>query len=167
LRRVYAAIAALIRRPAVGELVKRAFSDSNLAVYRLSGGRLWNKVRDGDIVLLTTKGSRTGRERVSPLCTVSHGQGWALIGSNVGGPKHPAWVHNLRADPHARLTFGTDEVPVTAHEVTDTAVWDEVFSSFVDVNDGYASYVTKTTRRLPIFLMTADGAATAEGRATQ
>ena len=154
MRRLYAGLGALIRRPDIGDPVKRAFSQANLFVYRASKGRLWNRIRRGEIVVLTTRGRRSGEKRVSPLVTVPHGRGWALIGSNAGGARNPAWVYNLRARPEATLTFGADDVAVTAREVVDETVWAEIFEAFVAANEGYATYVEKTTRRLPIFLLT-------------
>jgi deazaflavin-dependent oxidoreductase (nitroreductase family) len=153
MRRVYATIAILIRRRGIGELVKQGFSKANLAVYRLSGGRLWNRFRHGEIVLLTTTGRRSGNPHTAPLVTVPWEDGWAVIGSNAGGQRHPAWVHNLRAGQIAVLTIGTDEIPVMSVEVEDTREWQQIFDQFVAANEGYASYVTKTTRHLPIFVL--------------
>lgn len=153
LKRIYAGIAVLIRRPVVGDTVKRAFSTANKAVYRASRGRLWNRFRQGEIILLTTTGRRSGRNRRCPLVTVRTDAGYAVIGSNAGGPTHPAWVHNLRANPHADLTIGTRHLPVTAREVLDAAEWDRLFALFVLAHDGYADYVTKTSRHLPIFTL--------------
>lgn len=153
MRRIYAAIAVLIRRRGIGDAVKRAFSQSNLAVYRLSGGRLWNKFRRGQIMLLTTRGRRSGEPRVSPLVVVAWQDGWAIVGSNAGGAHHPAWVHNLRADPHAILTIRTERIPVRSAEVNDEQVWQEIFARFIEANEGYSSYVTKTNRHLPIFIL--------------
>jgi deazaflavin-dependent oxidoreductase (nitroreductase family) len=153
MRRIYAAIAVLIRRQGVGEWVKRAFSRSNLAVYKLSKGRLWNTFRHGQIMLLTTHGRRSGEPRTSPLVIVPWDGAWAAIGSNAGGANHPAWVHNLRADPRAVLTIGTEEIAVRGVEVEDEPTWQQIFSRFVEANEGYASYVTKTSRHLPIFVL--------------
>jgi deazaflavin-dependent oxidoreductase (nitroreductase family) len=153
MRRIYAAIAVLIRRRGIGEAVKHAFSKSNLAVYRLSGGRLWNTFRRGQIMLLTTRGRHSGEPRVSPLVVVPWHEGWAIVGSNAGGAHHPAWVHNLRADPRAVLTIRTEEISVRGAEVDDEQVWREIFARFVAANEGYSSYVTKTSRHLPIFIL--------------
>ena len=155
LTRVYAGIAALIRQPHVGTVVKRAFSGANELVYRASGGRLWNRFRDGEIVLLSTTGRLSGRERRCPLVTVRDGERYCVIGSNVGGPAHPAWVHNLRADPRAILTVGAQRIPVLADEVSDRNDWDRIFALFVLAHDGYADYTDRTTRRLPIFTLSA------------
>jgi deazaflavin-dependent oxidoreductase (nitroreductase family) len=106
-------------------------------------------------MLLTTTGRRSGQPRSCPLVIVRDAVGYAAIGSNVGGPTSPGWVHNLRAEPRAELTIGRRRIAVTAREVEDAGEWERIFGLFVAAHDGYADYVSRTSRRLPIFTLTA------------
>lgn len=74
------------------------------AVIRVSGGRLgaWNYGRDGmGMVILTTTGRRSGQPRVVPLFALADGDRWAVVASNAGDDRLPAWYLNLQANPEA------------------------------------------------------------------
>ena len=75
-------------------------------VYRWTGGRStaapW--VSGVPVVMVTTPGARSGRSITTPILGVPEGRGIVVIGSNFGQAHHPAWIHNLRAHPHARVS---------------------------------------------------------------
>jgi len=71
-------------------------------LHRVTGGRL-SSVMATPVVMLTTKGARSGRERTTPLIYFSEGDDVILIASNYGKTRHPAWYHNLKANPDATL----------------------------------------------------------------
>lgn len=136
------------------EIAKRTYSGVHKFVFRVSGGRVWNSMRGGDILLMTSIGCRSGVKRCNALLTVQHHDGYCVIGSNAGGPTDPAWVSNLMADPRAWLTLPKgSELAVRARRVTDGHEWEAIFQCFVAVHDGYAAYVKATSRRLPIFVL--------------
>src|SRR3954447_5834004 len=74
-----------------------------VAEYEASGGATANTLRDTGllIIIVTTRGNKTGKIRKTALMRVEHDGEYALIGSQGGLPRHPVWVHNLRADPTA------------------------------------------------------------------
>jgi len=77
----------------------RLIAAVNLALYRLTGGRLGGRFGRIRILLLTTKGRRSGRRRTQPLLYVEDGAALAVVASNWGNRRHPAWYLNLQADP--------------------------------------------------------------------
>lgn len=56
-------------------------------------------------IRLTTTGAKTGKERTVPVMGLRDGEAWVVVASNWGGERHPAWYHNLRADPEVRVTY--------------------------------------------------------------
>jgi deazaflavin-dependent oxidoreductase (nitroreductase family) len=76
-------------------------------VFRLTGGRTTASSWLGgvEITMLTTTGAKSGRERTLPVLGLPDGDGMIVIASNLGRPRHPAWCHNLRADPRATIRF--------------------------------------------------------------
>ena len=74
-----------------------------VAEYEASGGRRANTLRDTGlpIVIVTTRGNKTGKLRKTPLMRVEHDGEYALVASLGGRPEHPVWYHNLKADPEA------------------------------------------------------------------
>lgn len=105
------------------------------------------------VVLLTTRGAKTGAVRKSPLMRVEHGGQYAAIASKGGAPKHPSWYFNLKADPEAVLQDGAEAFDVVAAEIEgeERELW---FQRGVEAYPPYAEYQKKTDRLIPVFLLT-------------
>src|SRR5919205_279177 len=89
--------------------------------YERSGGREANTLRDTGlpVIIVTTRGNKSGKIRKIALMRVEHDGEYALIGSMGGAPKHPVWVHNLRADPTAvMIQDGPEPWDADVREVT-------------------------------------------------
>lgn len=127
----------------------------DLALQRRTGGRLsLLKLAGMPSMLLITTGRRTGRTRETPLLYVPHGREYVVIGSNWGGPRHPAWSANLLAQPEAVVRIGTREVPVRARLVEGAEreqLWREVITPAWPAYDDYAARAGQ--RRLRVFVL--------------
>ncbi|GHB08882.1 MULTISPECIES: nitroreductase family deazaflavin-dependent oxidoreductase [Streptomyces] len=122
-----------------------------------SGGTQGTTLRGMPVILLTTRGAKSGKLRKTPLMRVEHGGEYAVVASLGGAPKHPVWYYNVLADPHVELRDGTVQQDMTAREVTgeEKAVWwDRAVEAFPD----YADYQTKTDREIPVFVLSPSGA---------
>jgi deazaflavin-dependent oxidoreductase (nitroreductase family) len=106
------------------------------------------------VVLLTTRGRKSGQPRLSPLLYVHGGDVLYVIGSNFGQPRHPAWTANLLADPEAVVTLAGQRIPVHATLIEDPARKQDIFAEFVDTAKPYAAYRARTTRDMRIFALT-------------
>lgn len=124
--------------------------------YENSGGTKGTTVRGMPVVLLTTRGAKSGKLRKSPVMRVEHDGVYAVVASLGGAPKHPLWYHNVVADPHVELRDGPDLSDRVAREVTgdEKALWwERAVAAYPD----YADYQKKTTRQIPVFVLeTAD-----------
>lgn len=103
---------------------------------------------------LTTTGRKTGRQRPVPLYAFEDGDGLVVVGSWAGGPKDPAWVGNLRAEPRATVKVGKVERSVRAREVQVPS--DERDRLWTLVTEGfryYQTYQRKTERVIPLFVL--------------
>ena len=124
--------------------------------YERSGGREANTLLDTGwpIIIVTTRGNKTGKLRKTALMRVEHDGEYLLVASMGGAPKHPVWYHNLVADPDAVVIQDGPE-PFDAHvrELSgdERAVW---WERAVAAYPPYAEYQTKTTRLIPVFLAT-------------
>ena len=155
MNRIYDTMSGVMRdRPALGDAALKAMYKSHIVIFKLSGGRLWNQMSDGQIMLLTTTGRRSGESRTGPLLVLPWAAGYAICGSRGGTAKTPGWVHNLRADGRATLTARRRDLPVRAEEVTDPARYAEVFEALAEAHNGYRLYARESVRKLPIFLLT-------------
>jgi F420H(2)-dependent quinone reductase len=86
----------------------------NVPLYRLSGGRLMGKVGRAPVLLLTTTGRRSGQPRTAPIVYLADGERLALINTNGGNERIPAWSLNLKANPDAEVEVGRKRKSVRA-----------------------------------------------------
>jgi deazaflavin-dependent oxidoreductase (nitroreductase family) len=121
--------------------------------YEHSGGTEGATLRGKPIILLTTKGAKSGKLRKTPLMRVEHNGEYAVVASLGGAPKHPVWYYNIKAEPHVELRDGTVNKDYTAREVfgEEKAQW---WERAVEVWPDYANYQTKTDRQIPVFVLT-------------
>jgi deazaflavin-dependent oxidoreductase (nitroreductase family) len=127
-----------------------AFNKSIIDEFRANDGKVTGQFANANLLLLTTTGAKSGQPRVSPLAYFRIDGKLIIIGSFAGAPVNPAWVHNLRADPRARVEVGTDDFDVTARELP-AAERDALFEKVAAAAPGFAEYQSKTDRVIPLF----------------
>ena len=128
----------------------------HVTLYRLTNGRIGGKFIAGiPILLLTTTGRCSGRRRIRPLAYVRDANRFVLCASNGGSPHHPAWYHNLRATSRAEIQVGPEHLAVSA-KTADPTERSQLFPRFVEMYKGYAAYEHKTSRQIPLVLLTPD-----------
>ena len=124
----------------------------NVSIYRVSGGRLMAKVAQAPVLLLTTTGRKSGQERTAPVCYLRDGERLAVIGSNAGNPRPPAWALNLLADPAAQVEIRGARSAVRAR----VAEGDERADLWRRMNalyHGFDDYEKRTDRDIKVFVL--------------
>jgi len=123
-------------------------------LYESSGGTKGTTLRDTGlpVVIVTHRGRMTGAIRKTPLMRVKDGDNYILIGSQGGAPKDPAWVHNLRADPHIELRDETIVRSMFVREVNDMTERARLWTLAVAAYPPYAEYQARTKRQIPLFV---------------
>ena len=122
-------------------------------LYETSGGTQGTELRGKPVIILTSVGARSGKIRKTPLMRVEHQGEYAVVASLGGAPKHPVWYHNLVANPHVELQDGPTKKDYQAREVHGgerDAWWERAVEAWPD----YAEYVKKTSRTIPVFVLT-------------
>jgi deazaflavin-dependent oxidoreductase (nitroreductase family) len=133
-----------------------AWVRDQVAEYESSGGQRGNTLRDTGlpVVIVTTRGNKSGRLRKTPLMRVEHDGEYLLVASQGGAPTHPVWYHNLVADPAAvTIQDGPEPFDVVVRELTGderAAWWERAVAAFPP----YADYQRKTDRLIPVFVAT-------------
>ncbi|WLQ45010.1 nitroreductase family deazaflavin-dependent oxidoreductase [Streptomyces laculatispora] len=120
--------------------------------YESSGGTEGTTMRDMPVIILTTRGAKSGKIRKTPLMRVEHNGAYAVVASQGGAPKHPVWYHNLTADPRAELQDGPVRQDMNVREVTgdEKAIW---WERAVEAFPDYADYQKKTDRQIPVLVL--------------
>ncbi len=104
------------------------------------------------ILLLDHVGAKSGRRRTSPLAYVQDGDKLVIVASKGGHPRHPAWFHNLKANPDAAVQIGREHRPVHARVATDSER-ERLWPKAVDTYSGYAEYQARTERQIPLVVL--------------
>jgi deazaflavin-dependent oxidoreductase (nitroreductase family) len=118
-----------------------------------TGGTEGVSLQGMSVVVLTSRGAKTGKLRKTPLMRVEHDGQYAVVGSLGGAPKHPVWVYNVRAEPHVELQDGPEKHDYLAHETSgeERELW---WKRAVESFPNYAGYQKKTARTIPLFVLT-------------
>ncbi|MCH2169643.1 nitroreductase family deazaflavin-dependent oxidoreductase [Myxococcota bacterium] len=125
-------------------------------IYRISGGRLLGEMIGMPVLLLSTTGARTRSRRTTALTYLPHGGAYVVIGSFLGEPRHPGWVHNLRARPRAEIQVRGRTIAVAAREAQDVER-DEIWSSLLAQEPSYRDYAERTEREIPVVVLEPEG----------
>ncbi|MEP6560062.1 MAG: nitroreductase family deazaflavin-dependent oxidoreductase [Nakamurella sp.] len=129
------------------------WNDRIIEEFRANAGRVGGNFEGAPLLLLHSIGARTGAERVSPMMYQQVGDDWAVFASKNGADSNPAWYHNLVANPQARIEVGTQTFEVTARATGDDErepIWTAQKAAY----PGFAGYEQKTSRQIPVVLLT-------------
>jgi F420H(2)-dependent quinone reductase len=128
---------------------------AHAAAVRLSGGRIRRSflfTGGMPILVLTTVGRKSGKSRSTPVGYLRHGDGFAVLASNAGNDRSPAWWLNLQADPHGEVLADRKRTKVHARRAERTeeaALWSE----FARLNPGFDEYRNLTERQIPVVVL--------------
>jgi len=125
-------------------------------IYRRSGGRLGGRLVGMPVLLLTTVGRRTGRRHETALTYLREAERLVVIASNGGAPRHPEWFRNLQVHPQAEVLIGGRRMTVQAREATGPER-ERLWARLVQAYRGYAAYQVRTSRRIPVVILSPDG----------
>ncbi|MDF2704703.1 MAG: cell entry protein [Nonomuraea muscovyensis] len=128
------------------------FNQQVIAEFRANEGRVGGMFEGSPLVLLTTTGARSGKPTTTPVMYLEDGDRIVVIASNAGADHHPAWYHNLRANPEATAEVGTETFGVKA-EFVDGEERDRLYARMVEQAAGFAEYEAKTSRRIPVVVL--------------
>jgi deazaflavin-dependent oxidoreductase (nitroreductase family) len=125
-----------------------------IETWERSGGTEGTTLRETGLpcVIVVNRGVQSGQLRRTPLMRVEAGGSYLAVGSKGGAPKNPAWVANLRADPHVEVWDGPARGDYIAREITGqerAQWWDRAVAAFAP----YAEYQERTERLIPVFLL--------------
>jgi deazaflavin-dependent oxidoreductase (nitroreductase family) len=131
--------------------VIRFFTALNVLLYRVSGGRLMNRLEGAPICLVTMTGRKSGKRKTIALMYTPHGEDVLLVASLGGAPQHPAWYYNLKAQPQVQIQAGSVRRKMLAREASPAEkkiLWPVVVANY----RSFADYQQRTTREIPLFV---------------
>jgi F420H(2)-dependent quinone reductase len=125
----------------------------HVLAYRATGGLVGHRVPGAPpMLLLDHVGAKSGKHRTTPLAYLGDGEDLVLVASKGGSPRHPAWFHNLRANPDTTVQVGSGRRAVRARVATAeerARLWPKV----VGMYRGYRHYQRRTEREIPLVIL--------------
>ena len=129
------------------------FNQHVITEFRANQGKVSGQLANMPLLLLTTTGAKSGRAITKPLVYTREGDRIVIIASFAGSPKNPPWYHNLVANPEATVEVGSERFRVRA-TATSGEERQRLFNSQAEQMPIFAEYQQKTTRQIPVFVLT-------------
>ena len=127
-------------------------TSGHTTVYKLTRGRIGGKYQGAPVALVESVGRKSGKRRTHPLLCTEDGENLVVIASKGGVDRHPAWYHNLMANPETTANWYGDVRRVRAREATGDER-ERLWEKMVDVYPPYASYQRRTERQIPVVVL--------------
>jgi deazaflavin-dependent oxidoreductase (nitroreductase family) len=124
--------------------------------FRANDGRVGGQFEGAPILVLHTKGRKSGERRINPMMYLSHDGRIFVFASKAGAPSHPDWFHNLVTTPHVTVELGTETFAAHARPV-EGAERDRIYAIQAELRPTFAEYQEKTTRTIPVVELVREG----------
>jgi deazaflavin-dependent oxidoreductase (nitroreductase family) len=128
------------------------FNTAMIDEFRANDGKVSGGFEGAPMLLLHSKGAKSGVERVNPVVYQTVGDDYVVFASKGGEPTNPDWYHNLVANPETSIEVGSETIPVTAR-VAEGDERERIWSKQKEVMPGFAEYEKKTTRQIPVVIL--------------
>ncbi len=129
------------------------YNQKTIEEFRANKGKVGGPFEGRTLLLLHHKGAKSGQERVNPVAYVRDGDHLVIVASKGGAPTNPDWYYNLVANPLVTVEVGTDKFQARAR-VAPEPERSRLYDKMVAVNPGFDEYRKKTTRKIPVFILT-------------
>lgn len=129
-----------------------AYNKPIIEEFRANKGVVGGDYEGLPLALITTKGAKTGKDRVSPVSYINDGDRVVITATNAGLDYHPQWYHNVCADPNLTVEILGEKYEATAKEIDGEErerLWEELVAS----NRRLGRYQSKTSRRIPVLVL--------------
>ncbi len=131
----------------------KAFLTLHVMLYRLTNGKIGGKMGGNPIVLLDTVGRKSGKARTTPLVYMQDGASYVITASNGGADRHPGWYYNLKEQEQTTIQVQGQKLAVTAELATEET-YNRLWAQLVAKHPQFQGYKEKTTRQIPLFILT-------------
>jgi deazaflavin-dependent oxidoreductase (nitroreductase family) len=128
------------------------FNKRIIEEFRTNQGKVGGPFQGAPVLLLTTKGAKSGRQHTTPLMYLPDGERIVVFASMGGAPKNPAWFHNLVANPVTTVEANGEQFEARAI-VAKGDERDKLFARQSKAYPQFAEYQQKTTRRIPVIVL--------------
>ena len=132
------------------------WNSSIIEEFHNNAGKVGGPFEGRTLLLLHSKGARSGRTRINPLAYLVDGDRFIVFASKGGAPTNPDWYHNLIANPEVTIEVGTETIPARA-TILEGEERDAMWARIVELMPGFGEYAKKTDRKIPAIALEKTG----------
>ena len=130
------------------------FNRKLIADLRANGGKAsGGPFKGGQLLILTTKGAKSGEPREHPLAYSEDDGVHVVVASKGGAPTHPAWFHNLVKHPIVTVEVEGETFKAKANVVEDDEEYERLYAQHAAIMPGFNEYRQKTSRKIPVIVL--------------
>ena len=129
------------------------FNRTVVEEFRANAGQVGGGFAGLPMILIETKGPKSGKTYTTPLVYLADGDSWYIFASKGGAPTNPVWFDHLKAGPDITIEVGSERFAATATELTGTER-DTIYDKQASIMTNFADYAAATTRVIPVFRLT-------------
>jgi deazaflavin-dependent oxidoreductase (nitroreductase family) len=130
-----------------------AFNNGIVEEFRANHGIVGGPFEGAPMILVTHKGAKSGVERTTPLVYTRDGDDVVIIASMGGAPSHPAWFHNIKANPQVTVEIGDESYPAHAEILMEGPERQRLYDQQAALMPNFAEYQGKTSRVIPVIVL--------------
>jgi len=134
-------------------IVAKFFMGFHVFMYRLTGGKFGSEMRGFKVLILTTKGRKSGKTFSTPLGYFERDGGYIIVASNAGGAKHPAWYYNIKGNPDDVMIQVRDKKMKVKPEIILGEKRRPLYDWIASIAPNYGEYEKKTSREIPLVFL--------------
>jgi deazaflavin-dependent oxidoreductase (nitroreductase family) len=130
----------------------KAYHRGMIEEFRANGGRVGGSAAGAPLLLLTTKGAKSGKASTTPVSYTRDFSRFVIIAAKQGAPTNPDWYHNLVANPEVTVEVGDE----TFRAIARVAEGDErqrLFDQMAAVRPNFIEFQSRTSRQLPVVVL--------------
>jgi deazaflavin-dependent oxidoreductase (nitroreductase family) len=135
------------------KILFKLFIGFHVFIYRLTGGKFGSEMRGFKVLILTTKGRKSGKILSNPVGYFERDGGYLIVASNGGQPRHPSWYHNIKGNPDDVMIQVKDKKMKVKPDIIlgepRKALWNWIVSSA----PAFGDYEKQTTREIPLVFL--------------
>lgn len=137
------------------KILFKFFMSFSVFLYRLTGGKLGGQMGPFKVLILTTKGRKSGRIFSNPLGYFERDGGYIIVASNNGQPNNPSWYHNIKGNPEDVTIQVMDKKLKVKPEIISGELRKSLYSWVVSSAPNYGEYEKQTAREIPLVFLKA------------
>ena len=135
------------------KFIIKLFMGLHVLIYRLTGGKFGGEMRGFKVLILTTKGRKSGKILSTPLGYFERDGGYIIVASNNGGANNPSWYYNIKGNPDDVLIQVKDKKMKVKPEIILGELRKPLYAWIVSLAPNYGDYEKKTTREIPLVFL--------------